>query len=179
MSNEKKLLKSLVDQGLINDVQVKIITDYQNSVGGKLQDVVVKLGFVDRQQLTSFSGYESKGAVTLETVDLEVLETIPQKLLQGYTIVPVITDQGTVLACENELEPIIKEEICSLAERSFPVMRAPSGAVQQVLQQLFKSGPAPEAKPGKIPAVSIEDLCRILIDKGVITEQDLFSLSKG
>ena len=173
-----ELQAALVKQGLLNDVQLKVVHDYQRSVGGTLKDVLVRLDFFTEEEVERLSSENRVSKVTAQVVDRSLMEKLPEKLLLGYRVVPIISEKGTVLASEIELEPIIRDELWSLLGMQLPVVKVEPDSVKKVLESLItqkhegkNTGRNEEAS--SLASLTVEDLCRILLSKGVISEEDL------
>jgi len=171
----EKLRKALLEGKWLNEVQKRVVLDYQRSVGGKIEDIVVRLGFLSESDLEAILNGTRRLAVTEAIVALGLCKKIPLKLLEGYQVLPVEHSGDLVLAAENaELEPLVLEELWSLLGTQLPVVQAENGTVRAALQTLRANFPLEKSDPPKrLPQPSLETLVSLLVRKGVITEEEL------
>ncbi len=159
--DEHQLREKLLKAGVLGEVQMRVVEDYQASVGGSVRDIVVRLGFARQEEVARVLAAAPPLVVDREHIANDYASKLPVKLLQGYCVLPVHSPQGITLACEYELEPIVREEIWDLLGVKLPVTLVPSGTVKAVLEALSRSRvvrkpPAPAAMapvaPPHIPA---------------------------
>lgn len=94
----KKLGETLVEAGLIDDLQLRSALADQKRWGNRLGKTLVKLGFVEEEplmrQLSKLMGYplaEIRG----REVDVEVLAALPRELAEKYRCLPLfVEDDG-------------------------------------------------------------------------------------
>ena len=189
--SEDQLREALLETGVLNVTQVRVVEDYQRTVGGAFEDVVVRLGFATEEQLRGLSAAQGRLCVTPGLVARPLLNRVPHRLLRGYRVVPVEHEGAIVLAAEGDaIEPIIQEELWGLLGTQLPVVQARAGSVTATLDTLADERGAeaagegrrvssdtqrvPEEAPGApSPEISVEELVALLVRKGVITENDL------
>ena len=113
--DDERLREALVEGRLLDEVKVRVVLDYQRSVGGSLRDIVVRLGFLTAEALEAALSGSTRVSVTASMVVDELAARIPARLLRGCRALPVTIEGEQVLAAEDaELEPIIREELWNL-----------------------------------------------------------------
>lgn len=195
MDDKVHLGKMLVESNLISDEQLKMATDFQKSVGGKLGAIIVKLGFIEDQMLTNFiAKQQGMRVVHLDELVLpeNLVKRVPQKLIEKHHVLPIrFHDNVLTVATSDPFDYEALEEVqlavdsrveMQLASRT-QILRAindlfykeeASPAVNekskdQLLKELDTGGGA--EKPSK--ARLQEALIPLLLEKGVISESDL------
>jgi hypothetical protein len=165
-----RLRDALLEGTVLNDVQKRVVQDYQRSVGGELADIVVKLGFLTEEQVKGLQARSSLLTVKNAVVSRCFLEKVPLRLLRGYRVIPVEHGGATLLAAEDrDIEPIVLEEIWELLGVQLPVVAATPGTVMETLDALSrKTGLCPA-----LPEVSLSDLVALLVKKGVLSAEEL------
>jgi len=98
---KKALGESLVDEGIITTDQLKKAQAEEKRTGQRLRKVLVKLGFIDEQDLVSFlSSKLGLPRIELENylVDPKIVDLVPEALARKYELVPVLKI-GNRLTC--------------------------------------------------------------------------------
>jgi len=98
---EKSLGESLVENGIINVEQFKQAQAEEKRTGKKLRAILVKMGFVDEEDLVSFMS-SKLGIVRIELnnylINTKIIELIPEALARKYELIPVLKI-GNSLTC--------------------------------------------------------------------------------
>jgi len=173
--SQEAVERVILEGDLLNDVQKRVVMDYRKAVGGRLEDIVVRLGFATEEQLNQAVARATTVVVTPEIVYRPLLEAAPFKLLEGARVLPVVNEGETVLAAEDaELEPLLLEELWNYFERTLPVVQAEAGTVDATLRAL-----ASEQADSSIslPEVTLEQLVALLVHKGIVTAEDLAAMT--
>ena len=88
----EKLNKALIEKGIITKANLKKALETQKTRGGKLSDILVELGFVDKKLLMSLLSTEL-GIPPIDLsrykIDPHVIKLIPKKIAKHYQIVPI------------------------------------------------------------------------------------------
>lgn len=193
-SKETKISEALVSRGSLTDVQLNVILDYQKAVGGTLQEVIIKLGFLTEEQFQEAINEMDRVAVDSAMIDQAMTLKIPGKLLGGYGILPVKLPNGTALAAVQPLEPLVCEELWALLGKQLPVVYARAGTLEPALegwlqqqQALQAMEPAPQRPENQkagaegqaegvsadvvIPELTVADLCAILMANNLVSKE--------
>jgi len=197
MATEERIQlgQMLVESGLLTAEQLKMAMDFQKSVGGKLGAIIVKLGFIEDQTLTNFiARQQGLPVVNLDELVIpeNLVKRIPRKLIEKHHVVPIRYHDGVLTVATSdpfdyeaieELQLAVDSRIeMNLAARS-QILRsihdifyrdeaAPAvkeKSKEQMLQELEGGGGA--AKPD--PAEMMAALIPLLVEKGIITEEEL------
>jgi type IV pilus assembly protein PilB len=118
LSLKERLNKILLDKGLITAEKLKEAINTQKEKGGKLSDILVNSGFVDRKDLmVALSEELGIPPINLSRykIDPSVIRLIPRKLAYHYKIIP-ISRMGNLLtvAMADPLNVFATDEIKSL-----------------------------------------------------------------
>jgi len=102
MAKQRKSLgESLVDEGIITAEQLKKAQDEEKRTGQRLRGALVKLGFMDEEDLVRFIS-DKLGIPRMELsnylIDPKIIELVPETLARKYGIVPVLKI-GNRLTC--------------------------------------------------------------------------------
>ncbi len=126
-----KLGEMLIKARLITDEQLKKALAYQNTNGGKLGFNLVKLGFVEEEQITQLLSQQfGVPSVSLHTVQIDesVIKLIPSEVAQKYLVMPIrrvgatltiaMVDPTNVFAMDDikfmtgyNVEPVVASEL--------------------------------------------------------------------
>lgn len=193
MDDKLRLGNMLVESKLLTGEQLKMAMDFQKSVGGKLGAIIVKLGFIEDQTLTGFiAKQQGMPVVNLDEIVVpeNLVKKLPRKLMEHHHVLPIRFHDGvlTVVTSDpydyeaiEEIQLAVDSRVeVQLAARS-QILRAiheafareeKAGAVKEKSrEQLLKDLEAPGAKLSREKL--LEALVPLLIDKGVITEDEL------
>ncbi len=189
----------LVESNLLTPEQLKMAMDFQKSVGGKLGAIIVKLGFIEDQTLTSFIARQ-QGIPVVNLEELVLPETlvkkIPRKLIEKHHVVPIRFHDGVLtiatsdpfdyeaieevqLAVDNRIEMHLasRTQILRSIHGFFYKEEEASPPVQEKSKdQLLRDLEAGDRKgAGEKPTREqlLEALIPLLVEKGVITETEL------
>ena len=94
----KKLGETLVEAGLIDDLQLRSALADQKRWGNRLGKTLVKLGFIEEEplmrQLSKLLGYPL-AEIGARDIDVEVLAVLPRDVAEKYRCLPLfIEDEG-------------------------------------------------------------------------------------
>lgn len=98
---KKSLGESLVDEGIITTDQLKKAQAEEKRLGLRLRKVLVKMGFIDEEDLVSFLS-EKLGVPKIELenylIDSKITDLVPEPLARKYELIPVLKI-GNRLTC--------------------------------------------------------------------------------
>ena len=201
MDDKIRLGKMLLDSNLVTDEQLKMAMDFQKSVGGKLGAIIVKLGFIEDQTLTNFiAKQQGMRVVNLDELVIpeNLVKRVPRKLIEKHHVMPIRYHDGVLtIATSDPFDYEAMEEVqlavdsrveMQLASRT-QILRAVNDifykeetsrivkekSKDQLLKDLDGGGPVEKPSPAKLQ----EALIPLLIEKGVISEDDLVRKARG
>jgi hypothetical protein len=140
--------------GILTEVQLRVVEDYQRSVGGLLRDIVVRLGLAGPEEIARALAAQTALVVDRDHIAEEYASKIPLKLLEGYGVLPLRSSEGVVLACEREPEPLVREELWDLLGARLPLRVVPPGSIAGLLKELSRSRAAKAGAADTPPAAS-------------------------
>ncbi len=191
MDDKLRLGNMLVESKLLTGEQLKMAMDFQKSVGGKLGAIIVKLGFIEDHTLTGFiAKQQGMPVVNLDEIVVpeNLVKKLPRKLMEHHHVLPIRFHDGvlTVVTSDpydyeaiEEIQLAVDSRVeVQLAARS-QILRAISEAFareetavkEKSREQLLKDLETPGSRISKEKL--LEALVPLLIDKGVITEDEL------
>ncbi|MDP3789152.1 MAG: ATPase, T2SS/T4P/T4SS family [Candidatus Omnitrophota bacterium] len=118
LSLKERLNKILLEKGLITAEKLKEALDIQREKGGKLSDILINNGFIDRKDLMVVLS-EELGIPPINLarykIDPSLIQLVPRKLAYRYKIIP-ISRMGNLLtiAMADPLNVFATDEIKSL-----------------------------------------------------------------
>lgn len=197
MATEERIQlgQMLVESGLLTAEQLKMAMDFQKSVGGKLGAIIVKLGFIEDQTLTNFiARQQGLPVVNLDELVLpeNLVKRIPRKLIEKHHVVPIRYHDGVLaIATSDPFDYEAIEELQLAVDSRIEMNLSPRSQILRSIHEIFyKEEAAPAVKekskdqllrelegkgapPKPTPAQMLEALVPLLIEKGVITEEEL------
>jgi hypothetical protein len=201
MEDKARLGRLLVESNLINEEQLRMASDFQRSVGGNLGAIVVKLGFIEDHRLIQFIAKDQGlSVISLDDIVLphNLVRRLPRKLIEKHQVLPIhYKDNVLTVATADPYDYEAIEEIQLAQDSKIEINLAPRSAIQKCISELFSGGaaslgpddyrPDPDAAAHRadapitthrhLPKVSKlflhEALIPLLIQKGVITEEEL------
>lgn len=87
-----KLGELLLKNKLISKEQLQTAIEYQKSLGGKIGNIVVKLGFISDEQLTRELARHYGMEVTdlaNQILPLDLLKSVPRQIIEKHELIPV------------------------------------------------------------------------------------------
>ncbi len=87
-----KLGELLLRKKLITKEQLQTAVEYQKSLGGKIGNIIVKLGFISDEQLTrELARYYGIGVADLanQILPLDLFKQIPREIIDKHQVVPI------------------------------------------------------------------------------------------
>jgi len=125
-----KLGDELIKAGLINEKQLEKALDEQKKNGGRVGYNLVKLGYVDEEDITGFlSKQYNVPSINLSSFDIEesVIRLVPEETARKYQVIPVtrtgatltvaMSDPSNVFALDDikfmtgyNVEPVVSSE---------------------------------------------------------------------
>ena len=183
---EVQLGKDLVAAGLLTEVQLSTSREYQASLGGKLVDIIRKLGFVPDERLNALVAQrENMRSIDLTgcKIDLGLMARVPRKVIERHEAVPIHDDDGTILLAMSESSDFqAMEDFQFLTSRRIETALAPRSQVLEVIHRYYSEHPEPgEPEPEPAPEEAllrgvadpqVAAALRALIKKGALTPEE-------
>lgn len=105
-NNEQKALqRDLLQQGLLSEAQLKTVSEYQASIGGRVTDIIRKLGFVSEDRLNAFiARREHMHPIDLQgkEVDRTLMARIPRRVIESHCVIPFRQSEDVILLAMSE-----------------------------------------------------------------------------
>ncbi len=181
---ELLLGRELVEAELLEADQLRVALDYQAQLPARLEDILVKLDFVDEQTLSEFLAQREQ-LPTIDpsgrSIDEELLSSLPRSLIEGHEVLPYRLDEETILlAMSDPADLRVIDELQFLTDCKIETALAPRSAIRERIERYYSSLPEPPPPPPPVeeqlcqriadPAVSA--LVRVLITNGVVNPDD-------
>ncbi len=199
MSMEEKvqLGQMLVESSLLTVEQLKMAMDFQKSVGGKLGAIIVKLGFIEDQTLTNFiARQQGLPVVNLDELVLpeNLVKRIPRKLIEKHHVLPIRYHDGVLtIATSDPFDYEAIEELQLAVDSRIEMHLAARTQILRSIHEIFyREEPAPAVSEktkeqllrdlgeggGPTSEQLLAALIPLLIDKGIITEEELVRMAQ-
>ncbi len=196
MADDDALGELLVRENLISSQQLKKAIDFQESLGGDLRDVIVKLGFVKESVLsTVVATQQHVKAVEIHDSDIDddLMKKIPVERVEQYQIL-ILKGAGpnlpVAMADPNDVAAI--EEVQFLTSRVVEPKVAPKSAIRKAINRYVQRQAGLESDDfiesteddliGALRNASVEVLVRAclltLVDKGVVSSDEVIGRLK-
>lgn len=155
----------------MTEAQLKTATDFQQSLGGDLRNIVVKLGYVKDHVLAGLVAQEASVdavEITADVVDFDMVRTITRPILEKHQVLPLQSeDHNTVvlaMADPNNLGAI--EEIQFRVNRTVEPAVTTKTALRKALNNLPDWIRDHETKVGgKLPPDKLKQIKKTPVDK--------------
>lgn len=185
MEDPEAVAGSLLDAGLINEEQKKQVVELRREIGGTIGQIVVKLGYLDETRLVEHMASEH-GMRVVDVAEMilpeNLVKRVPKKLIEKHTILPIAFRDGKLtIATANPYDIEAIEEIQMVINTRVDVQLASRSALLQAINELFygegggvnAEGDTRQTSPVRRLKAMLDALIPLLIEKGVITEEEL------
>ncbi len=181
---ELLLGRELVASELLRPEHLRIALDYQAQLHGRLEDILVKLDFIDERKLSEFvAEREHMRTVDLTSreIDEQLMERIPRDVIERHEVLPFRLDAETVLlAMSDPTDFRAIDEVQFLTSCKVETAIAPRTALRERIERYYDTLPAPPPAPlpleerllERVADPAMQALARILLRKGVIQAED-------
>ncbi|MCX5712557.1 MAG: ATPase, T2SS/T4P/T4SS family [Candidatus Omnitrophica bacterium] len=141
ISLKDRLTELLVNNKLITQVQFDEALLYEKEKGGKLSEIVVKLGFIKENELASLLS-EGLGLPLIDLkrfkIDFEIVKLIPVDVARHYQIIPVSRMGSTItLAMADPLNIFAIDHVKSLTGYKINPIIATSQDILQTIELAY------------------------------------------
>lgn len=158
VQNKKLLGERLVEANVISSDQLQLALREQRRAGGKLGEVLQRLGFVTPNIIASVLAHASGS----EMIDLEhaiiypeALELIPYAEARRHCMVPLAVENNVLLlAMANTYDVVAIDNIQRRTSLELQIVAAPSQEIQEVIEKAYNT------------TASIEDTIDLLLGDG-------------
>ena len=183
-ARELLLGRELVSAELIDPEQLRTALEYQTQLPARLEDILVKLDFVDEKTLSDFvAEREHLPTVDLASrpVDADLLAQIPREVIEKHEVLPFRLDPETILlAMSDPTDFAALEEVQFLTDCKVETALAPRSALRERIERFYASRPKPPPPPvpleerllADIADPTVAALARLLLEKGLITAEE-------
>ncbi len=141
-SIKKKMLgEMLVAGGLIKDEQLKRALEEQGKKGGKIEEILVDLGFINEHNLATFLGRQFHlpfVEIDKQLLDPESLTLIPAEMARRLTAIPLYRDKdAVVVAMSDPLNIFGLDDIKKAAGREIRQVVATRSDIQRAIDRYY------------------------------------------
>lgn len=194
-----KLGDILVEAKLLTNEQLKTALDYQRKTGLKLGEVLEKLGFVSEDEiLACLANQQNMEIVNLKNIIIPnaLVKKIPLQLIEKYNIIPVgIKGDTLTIATSDPTDYDAVEQVQLLTDLKVDMVLATTTEIKIAIRDVFQpahrkakekddildelSGtPKNKKKPADSNEILNHPLTRLLIEKNIITEEEILKKIK-
>ena len=135
----RKLLgEFLIEKGLISKVQLKKAFDMQVISGKRIGDILVELGYIERNKLEEILRLENI-CITEIQIDPAVLSLIPKDFCLRNTLIP-IKKEGDVLfvAMTDSSNFVITDDLKIIAKSDIEIVVCPKAEIELAIEKNFE-----------------------------------------
>ncbi len=137
-ASSKQLGEQLLEKGLITREQLWEALRVQSKTGDRLGNILVKMGMVSQDEVDQILGLAP--SVSLDTIDSDLLKTVPEQLIRKYLAIPVkregqklilamadpsnvlaVDDFRLILGCEVEPVQVAAEDLEAAIQKHFGI----------------------------------------------------------
>lgn len=190
---EVRFGEELLKNRLLTDAQLKTVLEYRDSLGGRVQDVVLKLGFVEEDDLSRFlARREHVPSIDLARMplDRDLMARIPRKVIVEHQALPFrLADDLILLVTSEPYDLQVVEDVQFITNCRVEIGLAPRSLLQEKINRYYAAEdreqldaldaaePIEAAVPGSAPAAppaprSAEDQLREVFDRMPETPSD-------
>lgn len=141
LSLKERLNKLLLEKGLITSKKLNEALDIQKEKGGKLSDILIEKGYVDKKDLMVVLS-EELGIPPINLsrykIDPPLIKLIPRKLAQHYQVIP-ISKMGNLLtvAMADPLNIFAIDEMKSLTGFQIGILITTDKEIQTAIDEYY------------------------------------------
>ncbi|MBX3460677.1 MAG: hypothetical protein KF696_12060 [Planctomycetes bacterium] len=159
MLERLKLGEMLLKKGLVTKEQLDTAIEYQKSLGGKIGNIIVKLGYMTDEGLTR----EIARQYNMEVTDLanmilpvNLLKAVPRDIIEKHHLIPVHQTEKVLTVCMSdptdyealdELQFVTGKKIETTLATRDSIKRAIAEFLEEADKEARKSGSAGGLKP--------------------------------
>lgn len=183
--DEIELGKRMVQEDLLTPVQLQTVQEYQRALGGRLTEIVGKLGFISEERLSHFvARCEHMNTVDLagRRIDEELMRRIPRAIIERHGVLPFRqSDDVILLAMSEPMDFRAIEEIQFITNCQVEAALAPRTQVLERIARFYADHPelnladdqlTPQELERRLLATiadpAVQALARALLSAGVL-----------
>lgn len=198
--DKKRLGEMLTEAGLIDEFQLSSAIGEQKQWGGRLASIIINMGFTDEKSVASILEKQlGEKYVSLENTEIlpEVLSKMKVNMAEKYCVMPIeFSNKELILAMSDPTDLDTIDELgFALSVKIKPVLALESGikkAIAKHYRGIISEGKKHKVDTKKLseemqvmshektesetlssPDTLIQILIEVLLEKGVITKEDL------
>lgn len=138
---EVRFGEELLKSRLLTDAQLKTVLEYRDSLGGRVQDVVLKLGFVEEDDLSRFlARREHMPSIDLERMplDRDLMARIPRKVIVEHQALPFrLADDLILLVTSEPYDLQVVEDVQFITNCRVEIGLAPRSLLQEKINRYY------------------------------------------
>ena len=151
-----KLGELLLKKKLISKEQLQTAIEYQKSLGGKLGNIVVKLGFISDEQLTRELAHHYGMEVTdlaNQILPVDLLKVVPRQIIEKHELIPVhVTNSVLTVAMSDPTDYEALDELQFATGKKIETTIATRDSIKRSIAEFLAAmDRAAEQKPGEKP----------------------------
>ncbi|PLY03559.1 MAG: type IV-A pilus assembly ATPase PilB [Desulfuromonas sp.] len=158
--SEARLGELLVRNNLISDTDLAKALEDQKMNGGRLGASLVKLGFVNEDELSAFlSKQYGVPSINLNEFDVDqaVISLIPAEVAQKYMIVPINRAGSTLIVAMSDPSNIFAiDDIKFMTGYNVEVVVAPEQSIKEAIDQYYDQSASFEDVLGDMDDIDLE-----------------------
>ena len=148
-----KLGELLLKRKLVSKEQLNTAIEYQKSLGGKIGNIVVKLGFISDEQLTRELAHHYGMEVTdlaNQILPLDLLKSVPRQIIEKHELIPVhVTGTVVTVAMSDPTDYEALDELQFATGKKIETTIATRDSIKRAIAEfLAQLDRAAEAKAG-------------------------------
>lgn len=140
-----KIGQILLDEDRIINDQLQMALEFQKKIGGKLGNILVKLGFITEEELMqALASQQNMEFIDLKNLVLpeELIKTVPRQMIEKHEAIPVrLQEEENILTLathdQKDIEAI--EEIQLATDYKIETILAPRATILKVINHFFYS----------------------------------------
>ncbi len=165
--------------------------EMQRNIGGQLGPILIKMGFMLDDGLTSFMARQ-EGMDWLDISQLVIpqalVNTIPREAIEKHQLIPVHRVKDTItVAVSDPLDIEAVDEVQFLTGKKIEMVLASKEQIRRSISRFYYEGGAREVllgdlsdEDGAVPQWKMKRaLIPLLIEKGLITEEELIERARS
>ncbi|MBI4614355.1 MAG: hypothetical protein HY720_12150 [Planctomycetes bacterium] len=191
---DRELAQYLVKENLVVKDRMQKAIEMQKTIGGSLGQILVKLGFITDEHLSKAVAraeglpFEDIGDLILPQA---LINSIPRDIIEKHQVIPIHRDEDSItLAVTDPLDVEAIDEITFLTGKRVGTVMASKEQIRRAITRFYydeeggESSLLGEAGTATIGGEAVpqwklkQALIPLLIEKGIITEQEILAKAK-
>lgn len=177
LGTSKLVGKELIDAGLISADQLAVALETRKNRGGDLGGILIKRGFVTRDQLASFiEKHYAIPSMSLADyhIDPEVVKLVPASVARRYGFMPLFRIEDSItIAVSDLMHLFMVDDICDEIKHAVQLMIAPRHEIENLIRSSYRFVDMDDAIEADV------DVVRYGADGGEHAADELQELASG